>query len=105
MHLYHTTPAAETILREGFRESASSFGFATVTLTGVFLSRAPASCGEGAKGDQVLEVAFDDAIDLSPYAITEQGQVRWEWCVPADLIAAHGTLRLLTEGEIDEIDW
>lgn len=100
--LYHTTDAAQQILREGFCDDESSYGFRALTLRGVFLAVAPADINDGATGDDVLEVTFPDDIDLSDHAIVEEGWPQWEWCVPADLINRNATVRLLTENEVDE---
>jgi hypothetical protein len=102
MRLFHTTDAAETILRDGFRDATGGYMFATLTLTGVFLSKMPSNEGDGATGDQVLEVVFPDDVDLQPYAIVEDWQPVWEWCVPAALINERARVRLLSEDEADE---
>ena len=100
--LYHTTDAAQQILREGFRDAEGSYGLRVLTLRGVFLAVAPADINDGATGDNVLEVTFPDDIDLSDHAIVEDGRPQWEWCVPADLINRSATVRLLTEDKVDE---
>jgi hypothetical protein len=48
---YHTTDQAEAILRDGFRDGTGSFMLAGLTLTGVFVSRWPVDCNEGANGE------------------------------------------------------
>lgn len=100
--LFHTTGAAEVILRDGFRDGSGSYMFSGITLTGVFLANRPVDCNEGATGDQVLEVALPDGLDLSQWAIEEEGLPVWEWCVPAEVVNRHGSLRLLTEDELEE---
>ena len=101
MILYHTTDAAEAILRDGFRDAEGTYMFAALTLRGVFLAISPADVNDGAKGDQLLEVDLPDRLDLSAYAIVEEGRPAWEWCMPADVINQHGRVRLLTEDEAD----
>ena len=101
MILYHTTNAAEAILRDGFSDAEGTYGFATLTLRGVFLAISPADVNDGAKGDQLLEVDLPDGLDLSAYAIIEEDRPAWEWCVPADVLNQHGSVRLLTEDEAD----
>ena len=101
MILYHTTDAAGAIIRDGFRDSEGTYGFTTLTLRGVFLAVAPADVNDGAKGDQLLEVALPDELDLSAYAIVEEGRPAWEWCVPADVLNRHASVRLLAEDEAD----
>ena len=59
MLVYHRTPDAEAIFREGFRESRLPFGFDVPELAamrGAFVSAEyPLDENEGAKGDQVIE--------------------------------------------------
>ena len=98
--------AAEAILREGFRDGTGSYGFATITLTGVFLADTPVDINEGATGDQVLAVEIADDSLLADYEFvtdgTPSGTYR-EWCVPAEIINTHGRVRLLTDDEVDEL--
>jgi hypothetical protein len=101
---YHTTDAAEAILREGFRDGEGCYMFVGLTLRRVFLADRPADVNDGAKGDQVL--AVDLVVDLDEYELICEGApegVMREWCVPASLLNAHGTVRLLTEDEVDEL--
>ncbi|MFD7157550.1 hypothetical protein ACFV9C_23330 [Kribbella sp. NPDC059898] len=100
---FHTTDAAEAILREGFRDNTGSYMFVGHTPTGVFLGNRPANVNDGAKGDQVLEVRLPDDLDLDEFAIVEEGLPPWEWIVPAELINRRGSIRLLTEDEVDEV--
>jgi hypothetical protein len=98
---FHTTNAADRILADGFSDAEGSYGFDGLTLRGVFLSATPANIQDGAKGDQVLEVVFPDHVDLSEYAIVEEGRPAvWEWCVPAELINRLGRIRLLSDYEL-----
>jgi hypothetical protein len=104
--LYHTTDAAEAILRDGFRDAMGSYELATldgtpVTLTGVFLADMPVDINEGAVGDEVIEVALPDDLDLDDFELIQDGKPFREWCVPAGLINAQGHLRLM---DIDEDD-
>lgn len=87
MICYHTTDAAEAILRHGFRDSTGSYGL-TIELTGVFLGDSPMDINEGAKGDQVLRVEFPDDVDLGDFELVEEHKPYREWCVPAALINA-----------------
>ncbi len=64
MRYYHTTDAAEAILRDGFRDSEGHYGFATLTLCGVWLANSPVDVNEGAVADQIL--AIDLPIPLVP---------------------------------------
>ncbi len=101
MRYYHTTDAAEAILRDGFRDSEGHYGFATLTLRGVWLADSPVDVNEGAVGDKVLAVNL--SIPLAEYEIVEEGKPYREWCVPADLINAQGTVTLMTQDEVDEV--
>ncbi|WP_156763351.1 hypothetical protein [Mycobacterium scrofulaceum] len=86
MICYHTTDAADAILRDGFRDATGSYMFANLVLTGVWLGDSPMSINEGAVGDQVLRVEFPDDVDLSDFEVIEEHKPYREWCVPAALI-------------------
>jgi hypothetical protein len=60
--LFHTTAAAEAILRDGFRDAAGDYGFAMRGPCGVFLSDTPATWHEGASGHQVLAVVLEEKL-------------------------------------------
>ena len=94
MRLFHTTDAAEAILRDGFRDATASYGLATTVRNGVFLADAPVGVNEGAIGDQVLEVTLPDDLDLGDFELVEGGKPYREWCVPAALLNTRGRLRL-----------
>lgn len=103
MRFFHTTDVAPVILREGFRDGHGSYGLVNLTLPGVFLAKYPADCNDGAHGDQVLEVVLPGHVDMTEYAINEEGHELWEWCVPASLINQHGSVRLLTDEEEEHV--
>jgi hypothetical protein len=84
--VYHRTDAADAILRDGFRDSEGSYGFATLTLRGVFLSDVPLDVNEGATGDQLLAVTVPDDVDLDDFELIQEGAPYREWCVPAALV-------------------
>lgn len=102
MICYHTTPAAEAILRDGFRDATGSYGFVGFELTGVWLGDRPMDINEGAKGDQVLRVEFPGDIDLAEFELIE-GKPYREWCVPAALVNERATVSLLTDEELDRM--
>lgn len=105
MICYHTTDAAKSILRDGFRDSTGSYMLAGTELTGVWLGDAPMSVNEGAKGEQVFRVEFLNAADLlTGIEIIEEGKPYREWCVPAAIINSRATVTLLTQEEVDEIE-
>jgi hypothetical protein len=89
---YHRTPEAAAILRDGFRDGEGSYGLATLWLTGVFLSDVPLDENEGAKGDDLLAVDLPAGLDLDEFEIIEDLKPYREWCVPAALINANGSV-------------
>jgi hypothetical protein len=100
---YHTTDAADAILRQGFRDATGSYGFANFELTGVFLGDSPMDINEGATGDQVLRVVLPDDVDLGDFELVEEHKPYREWCVPAALINQRGTVTLMSEDEVEEL--
>jgi hypothetical protein len=101
--MYHTTDAADAILRDGFRDGEGSYGFVDLTLRGVFVSALPADVSDGAKGDQVLEVVLPDDVDLDEWSIVEEVHPAWEWCIPAQVLNTRASVRLMTEDEVDAV--
>jgi hypothetical protein len=101
MICYHTTDAANAILRHGFRDATGSYMLVNFELTGVFLGDSPMDVNEGATGDQVLKVEFPDDVDLDDFELVEEGKPYREWCVPAALINERATLTLMSEDEVD----
>lgn len=102
MICYHTTDAADAILRHGFRDATGSYLFATIQLTGVWLGDSPMDVNEGAKGDQVLRVEFPDDVDLGDFEVVEEQKPYREWCVPAALINTHATVTLMSDEDDDD---
>lgn len=101
---FHTTDAAERILGEGFRDGSGTYLMTTIVLTGVFIADMPVNVNEGAIGDQVLEVVLPDDTDLDDFELVEEGKPYREWCVPAELINRLGTVRLLADDEVEQIE-
>ena len=95
--LYHRTPAANEILRDGFHDTTGNYGFATLSLAGVWMSDVPLDINEGAKGDDLLEVSLPDDVDLSDFEVIEEAKPYREWCVPAELLNRSATVRAVTE--------
>jgi hypothetical protein len=93
VRLYHTTDAAESILKAGFRDTEGAYLLWETTLCGVFLANVPVDVNEGAKGDQLLTVDIPDSIDLSTFEIVEDGKPYREWCVPASILDEHGVVQ------------
>ena len=97
MKLYHRTHNADAILRDGVHDKEGSYGMEDFTLRGVFVSDKPLGIQEGAGGNKLLEVTLpDDCCDLSYYELVEEGKPYREWCIPAEIINRHGTLRFVT---------
>ena len=103
---YHTTAAAEAILRDGFRDATGSYMFANsvkefatghTELIGVWLGDSPMTINEGGTGDQVLRVEFVDDVDLDDFEVVEEHKPYHEWCVPAALINARATVTLMSD--------
>jgi hypothetical protein len=68
---FHTTHAADAILRDGFRDNTSNYLMSALTLTGVFIADRPLDANEGAKGDQLLEIELPGDLDLHEYELVE----------------------------------
>lgn len=103
---YHRTEAASAIMREGFMDATGSYGFASTILSGVFIADVIADISDGARGEDVIELEIPDDVELGPFEIIEELKGFREWCVPAALLnAANVSLRLLTQDEVDEIEW
>ena len=96
---FHRTCVADAILREGFRDGHGSYGLATLTLTGVFISDEPLDVNEGAHGDDLLEITFPSTVVLDDFEIVEELSGYREWCVPAALLNQQGTIRLIPEDD------
>ena len=65
MKLFHRTPAAETILRVGFRDAAGYY-LTDRFHEGVWLSTVPQDANYGAQGTDLLEVDIPEE-DVAPY--------------------------------------
>jgi hypothetical protein len=97
MRFYHFTTEsnATAILQRGFIDGHSSYMFdpdeleaatGKRELAGVFISDRPTSVQDGADGDVLLAVDVPDSVDLSHWAIVEEGLPQWEWVVPASVL-------------------
>jgi hypothetical protein len=98
---YHRTNAAETILQDGFLNHNGLSGAYHAAIEGVFLSDQPLDCNEGAKGNQLLEIALPSCYDISFYELIEDEKPYREWCVPANILNQYARIRLLNwEAEV-----
>jgi hypothetical protein len=89
---YHrtTAEAADSILRNGFRDGAGTYMTGN-RFSGVWLSDRPLDCNEGATGDVLLRVTLPDSVDISDYYWDEGDEKPYkEWDVPASIINAVG---------------
>jgi hypothetical protein len=101
--LYHTThkKAADAIIRGGFKD-ATGYYMTTEEWTGVWLADQPLDINEGADGDTLLEVEFDDLAPLEDHELVEDedhelvedGKPYREWLVPAALVNSIGRVRI-----------
>jgi hypothetical protein len=101
---YHSTNAnaAEAILQEGFVDNNGLVGAYHAGIEGVLLSDVPLDCNEGAKGDQLLEIALPESVDISEFELIEEEKPYREWCVPAEIINREGKIRPLDSDETDQ---
>ena len=77
---FHTTDAADAILRDGLRDSEGSYGF-PITLRGVWIADTPLDMNEGAVGDEVLEVILPSEINVADWELVKEGTPTYrEWC-------------------------
>jgi hypothetical protein len=102
MLFFHKTnkSAAARILSEGFVDHTDTYG-TYIRLTGVWLADVPLGAPEGAIGDTLLTVDICCAEDeLADFEVVEESARTYrEWCVPAALIKAKGSIRPATEEE------
>lgn len=114
--LFHRTTkkAAARIERRGFRDTTGHY-MMPIPMTGVWFSDFPVTAGEGAKQDEddggvLFEVALDlTEQDIAQYEVVEdegpEPPFRFrEWCLPAALVNAKGTLRRVPFEEEVAID-
>ena len=106
IRLFHVTSkeAASAIVAGGFVTPAGHYGYLG-DLRGCFVSAAPLSVMEGAKGDTALEVIIDSTPEQMFYEweIIEDFKPYREWCIPAEILN-RGTIRQLPEDEVDAIN-
>jgi len=115
VRLFHrtSTEAAKAIEADGFIDHEGTYMLG-IPMKGVWLSDVPLNCGQGTKEGDDGGVLFEVALDLTEKAISiyelveDQGsdpvfEYR-EWCIPADIVNAHGRLRRLTMDEQEEFD-
>lgn len=97
---YHRTFGAETILRDGFADSTGSYGFKTLTLSGVWISDEPLDVNEGADGDTLLRLDPLGEVDLDPFEVVEELTSFREWCVPAEMLNRAFRVTVVDEADV-----
>ena len=91
--VYHTTNAADDILRNKFQDTTKIID--GTSFTGVWLAEKPV----GAKGDQILMVGFSGlgVIDFDNYEVVEEGKPYRDWCIPATEINKSAQVYLMCD--------
>ncbi len=97
MKLFHRTPAAETILREGFRDAVGYY-LTDRLHEGVWLSTVPRDANDGAQGTDLLEVDIPEE-DVAPHEWIEEGHPYREFLVPAAIVNRFPVRRILQDEE------
>ena len=97
MKLFHRTPAAETILREGFRDAAGYY-LTDRLHEGVWLSTVPPDANDGAPGPDLLEVDIPEE-DVASHGWVEAGHPYREFLVPAAIVNRFPVLQILQDEE------
>jgi hypothetical protein len=107
MILYHRTDreAAETILRQGFRDGIGQY-MSNTTHSGVWLSNVPLDENEGAFGDILLEVSTDmPESEIAQYEWIEEGKGFREFLIPAAEINSRMKIRIVEDRRGWTPDW
>jgi hypothetical protein len=98
------TADASEILSAGFQDQGACYELDTAERVGMLWATPHGeSASENAGRDDVLEVILPDDLDLADFAIVADGQPVWEWCVPADVLNASASLRLLDVSEVQDL--
>jgi hypothetical protein len=102
--LFHMTADASEILSAGFQDHGGCYELDTAERVGMLWATPHGeSVSENAGRNDVLEVILPDDLDLADFAIVADGQPVWEWCVPADVLNASASLRLLDVSEVQDL--
>ena len=84
MKLYHRTPAADSIINEGFRDSEGTYMTAH-KFKGVWLSDRPLDSNEGTKGTTLLRIEIPEET-IAEFEWIEEGKPYREFLVPAQIV-------------------
>ena len=97
MKLFHRTPAAETILRQGFRDAAGYYVIDRLQ-EGVWLSTVPPDATDDTLGTDLLEVDIPEE-DVAPHEWIEAGNPYREFVVPAAIVNRFPVRQIVHEEE------
>ena len=97
MKLFHRTHSADAILKEGFRDTAGTYGTGQV-FQGVWLSKTPLDVNEGAAGDTLLVINIPEEV-VAEYEWIEEGKPYREFLLPAEIVNRHGPPRIVSQEE------
>jgi len=99
--LYHRTSRinAEAIIANGFRDGEGRY-LTDSRHRGVWLSDRPLDANEGALGDTIIAVDFDDPGTIAEFEWIEDERPYREWLVPADRINGIASMRVIPEDDI-----
>lgn len=99
MKFYHRTTHADAILANGFRDARGQY-MTDREWEGVWISTTPLDDGMSAP---VLEIEIAEEL-VAEYEWVEEGKPYREFLVPAALLNEHGTVRLLTDDEVERAE-
>lgn len=94
--LWHRTPAAAAILRDGFIDVSQRSD--DLNGRGVYLSSCQLDRNEGAKGRDLLRVLLRATeAEIDRYEVIDDEGTYREWCIPAAEINGRATIELWDE--------
>ena len=98
--LFHRTSKknAETIIANGFRDGEDRY-HTNSHHRGVWLSDRPLDSNEGAWGDTIIAVEFDDPDAIAEFEWIEDEKPYREWLVPADRINGVARMKVIPEDD------
>lgn len=97
MKLFHRTDHASSIVQHGFRDGTGYYMTSSL-YSGVWLSDIPLDCNEGASGNELLVIEIPED-ELAEWEWVEEGKPYREFCVPAEVVNAHGPPKLISDEE------
>lgn len=100
MKLFHRTPQAESILKNGFRDGEGTYLTETMH-RGVWLSDRPLDLGQGAKGNDLLLLDIPED-EISPFEWIEEGKPYREFLAPAEIVNGYGPPTLVDD---EDYEW